>query len=91
MRFLKVPFRRCQALVRRRERKERRKRGLPESSCLGHTVKSCMTVISKMERYHFTSQTVWLAEKFDLPKNGLAEKPGMTTYLGHKTPTIYPN
>lgn len=47
MRFLRVPFMRCQALMRRRERKGRRKRGLPEGSCLGHAVKSCMTVISR--------------------------------------------
>ncbi len=45
MRFLRVPFKRCQALMRRRERKERRKRGLPEGSLLGRTVKSRMTVI----------------------------------------------
>lgn len=47
MRFLKVPFRRCQALMRRGERKGRRKRGLPGGSCLGHAVKNCMTVISR--------------------------------------------
>ncbi|MEZ3445133.1 MAG: hypothetical protein K1W30_08405 [Lachnospiraceae bacterium] len=33
--------------MRRRERKGRRKRGLPEGFCLGHTVKSRMTVISR--------------------------------------------
>lgn len=31
--------------MRRGERKGRRKQGLPEGSCLGHTVKSRMTVI----------------------------------------------
>lgn len=33
--------------MRKREREERRKRELPEGSCLGHTVKSRMTVISR--------------------------------------------
>ncbi|MBD5451798.1 MAG: hypothetical protein HDR25_04050 [Lachnospiraceae bacterium] len=33
--------------MRKREREERRKRELPKSSCLGHTVKSRMTVISR--------------------------------------------
>ena len=47
MRFLKVPFMRCQALMRRRERKGRRKWELPESSYLGHMVKNRMTVISR--------------------------------------------
>lgn len=33
--------------MRKGERKGRRKRELPEGSCLGHTVKNCMTVIRR--------------------------------------------
>lgn len=35
----------------KRERKRRRKRRLPTSLCLGHAVKSCMTVIVSMGSY----------------------------------------
>ncbi|MBQ3164509.1 MAG: hypothetical protein IJC02_08230 [Lachnospiraceae bacterium] len=35
----------------KRERKRRRKKRLPTSLCLGHAVKSCMTVIVSMGSY----------------------------------------
>lgn len=35
----------------KRERKKRRKKRLPTGLCLGHAVKSCMTVIVSMGSY----------------------------------------
>lgn len=66
MRFLKVPFMRCQALMRKRERKGRRKWELPESSCLGHTVKSRMTAISRWSAIKFIK-----ADRFGILKQGM--------------------
>lgn len=40
-----------QAQEKDQERRKRRKGELPDDSYLGHTVKSCMTVIVKMGRY----------------------------------------
>ena len=40
-----------QAQEKDQERRQRRKGELPDDSYLGHTVKSCMTVIGTMGRY----------------------------------------